>query len=63
MALLHVSHPPAQTCGGEDIIYIYIYFNISWTPSSLDPITNPYLGPHPLAAPCYNTTCILYLSK
>ena len=21
MALLHVSYPPAQTCGGEDILY------------------------------------------
>ena len=26
MALLHVSHPPAQTCGGEDILYIYFFF-------------------------------------
>ena len=25
MALIHVSHPPAQTCGGEDIPYIYIF--------------------------------------
>ena len=24
MALLHVSHPPAQTGGGEDIIYIFL---------------------------------------
>ena len=23
MALLHVSHPPAQTCGGEDILHIF----------------------------------------
>ena len=21
MALLHVSHPPVHTCGGEDILY------------------------------------------
>ena len=38
MALLHVSHPPAQTGGGEDILYIYIFFLICpghpefWTP-------------------------------
>ena len=25
MALLHASHPPVQTCGGEDIIYIYFF--------------------------------------
>ena len=36
MALLHVSHPPAQICGGEAILYIY-FSNISWTLSS---------GPH-----------------
>ena len=33
MALLHVSHPPAQICGGEAILYIY-FSNISWTLSS-----------------------------
>ena len=44
MALLHVSVPPAQTCGGEDILYMY-FSSISWTPWVLDPITNPYLGP------------------
>ena len=35
--MLHVSHPPAQTCGDEDSIYIYIQIhisNISWTLSS-----------------------------
>ena len=42
-ALLHVSLPPAQACGGEGILYVF--FNISWTPWVLDPITNPYLGP------------------
>ena len=40
MALLRVSHPPVQTCGGEDILYFYI----SWTPRVLDPVTNPSLG-------------------
>ena len=35
MALLHVSHPPAQTCGGENILYFFS--SISWTLSS---------GPH-----------------
>ena len=48
MALLHVSHPPVQTCRGEDILY----FHISWTPLVLDPITNPFWGA--LAAPHYN---------
>ena len=47
MALLHVSHPPVQTCGGEDILYFLNYF--------LDPITNPCLGAH-LAALCYTKT-------
>ena len=42
MALLHVFHFPVQTCGDEAILY---FFNISWTPRVLDPITNPYLGP------------------
>ena len=26
MALLHAPHPPAQTCGGEDILYIFLFF-------------------------------------
>ena len=53
MALLHASHPPAQTCGGEDIPYIDIYFflifpdNEFWTPLQI-----PIWG-IPLAAPCY----------
>ena len=42
MALLHVSHPPVQTCGGEDIPCIF--FSISWTLWVLDSITNQYLG-------------------
>ena len=57
MALLHVSYPPAQSGGGEDILYTYIFFsNISWTPWVLGPITNPYLGVPPLTAPCYMLT-------
>ena len=55
MALLHVSHPPAQTCGGEDILYIYIFL-IFPGHRVLNPITNPYLGPPLLAEPCYNRT-------
>ena len=34
MALLHVSHPPVQTCGGEDI-YMFLIFPGHpefWTP-------------------------------
>ena len=37
MALLHASHPPAQTCGGEDILYIY-FFLIFPGHRILDPI-------------------------
>ena len=40
MALLHVSYPLVQTCGGEGILY---NFNISWTPGVLNPMTNPFL--------------------
>ena len=43
MALLLVSHPPAQTCGGEDILYIY-FFLIFPGHRVLDPVTNSYLG-------------------
>ena len=41
--LCSMCYPPAQTCGGEDIQYIY-FSNISWTPWVLDPTTNPHLG-------------------
>ena len=44
MALLHVSHPPAQTCGAEDILYIH-FFLVFPGHRVLDPITNPYLPP------------------
>ena len=38
----------------------YVFFsNISWIPSVLDPITNPYLGLPLLAAPCYKATIII----
>ena len=57
-ALLHASHPPAQTCGGEDILYIY-FFLVFPGRQVLGPITNPYLG-SPLAAPCYNSCHLDY---
>ena len=72
MALLHASHPPAQACGSQDILHIYIYFFFLIFPGHrvLNPITNPYLR-SPLAAPCYNrsaglstrllSTCLGYL--
>ena len=44
MALLHASQPPAQACGGEDTLYIYIFL-IFPGHQVLDPIANPYLGP------------------
>ena len=52
VALFHVSHPPAQTCWGEDILYIYIFSNISQTLSS-GPHYKSLFAPRPLAAPCY----------
>ena len=56
MAPFHVSHPPAQTCGGENTLYIYfLIFPGHWV---LDPITNPYLGPPTLVAPCYTSTFV-----
>ena len=51
MALLHVSHPPAQTCGGDDILYIYIFFLIFPGHWVLDPITNLYLPTPPWLHP------------
>ena len=44
MALLPASHPPAQTCGGEDILYVYIFLIFSGH-RVLGPITNPYVAP------------------
>ena len=55
MALFHVSHPPAQTDGGEDIVYIYLYF--------LDPITNPYLGPPPWLHPVTKRKVVFLFKK
>ena len=51
MALLHASHPPAQSGGGEDILYIFFlifprYLDF-WTPLQI-----PIWGT-PLAARCY----------
>ena len=46
MALLHVSFPPAQACGGEDILYIFIIFPGHlefWTPLQI-PSWGPPLG-------------------
>ena len=60
MALLHASHPPAQTCRGEDILYMY-FSNISWTPNSGPHYKSPF-APSTWAAPCY-TTCLHILSS
>ena len=46
MALLHVSLSPAQACGGEDILYIFLIFPGHlefWTPLQI-PIWGPPLG-------------------
>ena len=48
MALLHSSHSPDQTCGGEDILNIYIFLIFPehpefWTPLQI-PIWAPLLG-------------------
>ena len=51
MALLHASHPPAQTYGGEDILYIFFF--LSWTPSSGPHYKSLFAPLPPLAAPCY----------
>ena len=45
MALLYAFQPPAQSCRGEDIIYIF--FLIFSGHRVLDLITNPYLTPSP----------------
>ena len=53
MALLHVPLPPAQTGGGEDIIFFSLIFpehREFWTPLQI-PICHPTL-----AAPCYKTS-------
>ena len=65
MALLHVSHPPAQTCGGEDILYVYISLIFPGHPEFWDPITNSHLPTPHFASPCYITifyeTVFMYL--
>ena len=47
MALLHVSYPPAQTCGGEDILYIFFLIFPGhlelWTPLQIS-VWGPPLG-------------------
>ena len=51
MALLYESHPPAQTCGGEDILYIFFPI-FPGHPEYWTPLQIPIWGPS-LAAPCY----------
>ena len=57
MALLHVSHPLAQTCGGSGH-HICFFSNISWTPWVLDPIKIPICAPPgcTLLHPCNRNT-------
>ena len=50
MALLLVSHPSAQACGGEDILFIFLIF--LGHPEFWTPLQIPIWGPT-LAAPCY----------
>ena len=49
MALLHVSYPPAQTCGNEDILYKFFfkYFLDTeiWTPLQIPIWGPPWLPP------------------
>ena len=49
MALLHVSHPPVQTCGGEDILYIFFLIFPGhpefWTPLQILIWGPPWLHP------------------
>ena len=52
MALLHAPHPPAQTCGGKDILYICIVLIVPGHPEFWTPLQIPIWGP-PLASPCY----------
>ena len=47
MALLHVSHPPAQTCGAEDILYIYIFFYYFLDTEFWTPLQIPICAPPP----------------
>ena len=46
MALLHVSLSPAQTCGGEDILYIYIFLIFPGHSEFWIPLQIPIWGPH-----------------
>ena len=60
MALLHVPLPPAQTGGGEDIIYIF-FLIFPEHPEFWTPLQIPIGGP-PLAAPlqfyCGTAACV-----
>ena len=62
MALLHASHPPAQTCGDEDILYVFFFLIFPGHPEFWTPLQIPIcLCPHLLAAFCYtiNSLCSL----
>ena len=54
VALLHASHPPAQTCGGEDIRYIYIFLIFPGHPEFWTPLQIPICAPHPWLQPVTN---------
>ena len=57
MALLHVSHYPAQTGGGEDILYIFFQYFLDtkfWTSLQIFIWAPPPILP----APCYRKTFV-----
>ena len=45
IALLHASHPLAQTCGGEVIIYIYKFLIFPGHPEFWTPLQIPISAP------------------
>ena len=45
VALLHACNPPAQTCGGEDILYIYIFLIFPRNPEFWAPLQIPIWDP------------------
>ena len=59
MALLHVSLPPAQACGGEDILYIYIFLVFPGHLKFWTPLQTPIRGP-PLACTLFQYGHINY---
>ena len=44
MALLHVSYLPVQACGGEDILYVYIFLIFPGHPEFWTPLQIPIWG-------------------